>query len=104
MPMRGLSFRIQTFLRSSLISLRNILCFGLHHHNSKLFQARAFLPISHLQGLSAPAFFHRRLTSLPASFYSAALQKMSTEKSKMRSTTVLHVRRNGHVALAGDGK
>src|SRR5947209_15428102 len=29
---------------------------------------------------------------------------MSKENSRVRSTTVLHVRRNGHVALAGDGQ
>src|SRR5947208_813581 len=29
---------------------------------------------------------------------------MSKEKSKVRSTTVLHVRRDGHVAVAGDGQ
>src|SRR3954466_14838188 len=29
---------------------------------------------------------------------------MSKEKSKVRSTTVLHVRRNGRVAVAGDGQ
>ena len=29
---------------------------------------------------------------------------MSTEKTSVRSTTVLHVRRQGHVAVAGDGQ
>src|SRR5215208_3849930 len=29
---------------------------------------------------------------------------MNNQSSKVRSTTVLHVRRNGHVALAGDGQ
>src|SRR5207253_8129054 len=29
---------------------------------------------------------------------------MNTERSKVRSTTVLHVRRNGRVAVAGDGQ
>src|SRR5436309_9792187 len=29
---------------------------------------------------------------------------MSKEKSKFRSTTILHIRRNGRVAIAGDGQ
>jgi ATP-dependent HslUV protease subunit HslV len=43
------------------------------------------------------------LTSLRASSYSA-LFMMKDEKLKVRSTTVLLVRRDGHVALAGDGQ
>lgn len=43
------------------------------------------------------------MTSLRASSYSA-LFMMKDEKLKVRSTTVLLVRRNGHVALAGDGQ
>ena len=43
------------------------------------------------------------MTSLLASFYSA-LPTMSRKERELRSTTVLLVRRAGHVALAGDGQ
>jgi len=44
------------------------------------------------------------LTNLPASSYSA-ISLMSNKRSpQVRSTTVLLVRRDGHVALAGDGQ
>src|ERR1700694_1939726 len=45
-----------------------------------------------------------RLTNLRASSYSA-LSSMNKKKSlRVRSTTVLLVRRDGHVAMAGDGQ
>jgi ATP-dependent HslUV protease, peptidase subunit HslV len=37
-------------------------------------------------------------------FYSALLKKMSKESTGVRSTTVLLVRKDSHVALAGDGQ
>ena len=44
------------------------------------------------------------LTSLCASSYSAPLPMMSKDSQRVRSTTVLLVRRAGRVALAGDGQ
>src|SRR5437879_13748546 len=51
-----------------------------------------------------PHFWAARLTNLRASSYSA-LSLMKKKKSlDVRSTTVLLVRREGHVAMAGDGQ
>ena len=51
-----------------------------------------------------PHFWAARLTNLRASSYSA-LSLMKQKKSlDVRSTTVLLVRREGHVAMAGDGQ
>ena len=44
-----------------------------------------------------------RLTNLRSSSYSA-LSLMSKKKTLVRSTTVLLVRRDNHVAMAGDGQ
>jgi ATP-dependent HslUV protease subunit HslV len=44
------------------------------------------------------------LTSLRASSYSALFMMKDEHSTKVRSTTVLLVRRDGHTALAGDGQ
>lgn len=44
------------------------------------------------------------LTYIPANFYSATYINMRKENNRVRSTTVLLVRKDAHVALAGDGQ
>ena len=44
------------------------------------------------------------LTYIHANSYSASTEMPTTKAPKVRSTTVLLVRRDGHVALAGDGQ
>lgn len=44
------------------------------------------------------------LTYIRASFYSATYINMRKENNRVRSTTVLLVRKDAHVALAGDGQ
>jgi ATP-dependent HslUV protease, peptidase subunit HslV len=54
--------------------------------------------------VTAAARRHRELTYVPSSFYSAQHKRMSSENNRVRSTTVLLVRKDSHVALAGDGQ
>src|SRR6185369_522631 len=86
MPMRGRTaefIRVNTVLRSFVLS---------KHHNAN--QARA--SIAHFQML--------RLTILCASSYSAASSMKRKKLPLVRSTTVLLVRRDDRVAMAGDGQ
>ena len=49
-------------------------------------------------------FFEHRLTNVRATSYSPTLPMPNKKSPEVRSTTVLLVRRDGHVALAGDGQ
>src|SRR5207302_5583252 len=51
-----------------------------------------------------PHFWAARLTNLCASSYSARSSMNRDKSTKIRSTTVLLVRRDGQVAMAGDGQ
>ena len=51
-------------------------------------------------------FEHQKasLTYIQTSFYSLQQRRMQNENNRVRSTTVLLVRKDAHVALAGDGQ
>ena len=44
------------------------------------------------------------MTYIQTNFYSALKRNMSKQSNRVRSTTVLLVRKDAHVALAGDGQ
>lgn len=57
-------------------------------------------PVTRLTKVSRLSY----LTSLHSAFYSASVPKMKNKNLLIRSTTIILVRRDGRVAMAGDGQ